>query len=140
MLAIVFVVTHLGGAALLSPKLGAPGIALSFSMGSWINTLLLGFFLWRQKLLLWEKYWGKSVLQILLISLLMGLSLLLIQWILSPLPSSWGNDVLRLLVQMILGVTLVLILGFRWQLIPYAPLRNQALRTLRKTRAAFLRP
>ena len=126
LIALVFVGIHLSGAALLSPLLGASGIALSFSIGSWINTLLLGFFLWRQKLFFFNRKGLKPLLEIFLISVLLGFFLVMTEWTLSPLVTSWKGDLFLLLCQISLGGILVLTLSIKVGLIPSELLKSKS--------------
>ncbi len=50
LLSLAFLITHFCFILLLAPLWGSPGIALSFGISSWVNTGLLGFFLWKRKL------------------------------------------------------------------------------------------
>jgi putative peptidoglycan lipid II flippase len=138
LIALVFVGIHLSGAALLSPLLGASGIALSFSIGSWINTLLLGFFLWRQKLFFFNRKGLKPLLEIFLISVLLGFFLVMTEWTLSPLVTSWRGDLFLLLCQISLGGILVLTLSIKVGLIPYELLKSQGINRLKFFKKSML--
>lgn len=106
--------------ALLVWPLAHTGLALASSLGSWVNTLLLCYFLYRQKIYTFQKHWIKFGMQMLIAN---GILALILWYIAGPvqawLTHHWLWRLLHMTELSVVGIVVyfgvLYLLGMRWQ-------------------------